>query len=297
MSDNNKPVVLALGFFDSVHKGHQKVIDKAFLLAKEGGYEVAVFTFYGNLKKAIGNEEEKCVYTAEERKIILNSIGVENIFFAPTSREFLSMDKKTFLDFINTKYEIKAYVTGKDYRFGKGGEGDVEYLKEYAKALSQKVLTVDTYIVDGEKVSSSLVKGFLKEGDIEKVNSLIGRNYSITGKVARDRGVGTKLGFPTANVELEEDKLTPKKAVYYGSVEIDGCMHGCIINLGARPTFNLDKTALEVYILDFDGDLYDREIKINFEGYIREIIKFERKEDLVSRLEKDKKFLIVRKVK
>ena len=106
MLENTKPIVLALGFFDSVHKGHQKVINKAFEIAKEQGAEVSVFTFDGNLKKAVGNADEKCVFTSKERLEILKYFGVNNVFFAPVDKSFLSMDKKEFLDFLNDKYNV-----------------------------------------------------------------------------------------------------------------------------------------------------------------------------------------------
>lgn len=297
MLENSKPIVLALGFFDSVHKGHQKVINKAFEIAREQGAEVSVFTFDGNLKKAVGNADEKCVFTSKERLEILKELGVKNVFFAPVDKAFLSMDKKEFLDFLNDKYNVVCYVSGKDYRFGKGGEGSVEYLLEYANSHNQNAYTVDTYTYNGKKISSTLIKEYIKQGDIERVNELLGREYSITGEVVKDRGVGSSMGFPTANIIIDEDRLVPKFAVYHGSVFIYGKEYGAIINLGSRPTFGLNNTVLEANLIDFNGDLYGEKITVKFKGFIREIQKFESVTDLKDQLVKDRKYLIERSSK
>ena len=291
MSENTKPTVIALGFFDSVHKGHQKVIEKAFFLAEKLKASVTVFTFMGNLKKAIGNDDEKMVFTAQEREQILALYGVKQVFFAPVNKEFLSLEPNEFLTFLNEKYNVIGYVSGKDYKFGKFGKGDVEYLSNYAKNRAQEIITVDTLTVGDKKISSTLIKELISFGEIEKVNSLLGREYSVTGEVVKDRGVGKTIGYPTANLKIDAERLLPKNGVYYGNVEVDGNTYRSIINLGSRPTFGIDEGRLEANLIDFKGDLYGKTIKVNFEGFIREIQKFSSVDELKKRLEKDKNFL------
>ena len=291
MLDNNQSVVIALGYFDSVHKGHRKVIANAYTLAQQLNAKPIVFTFEGNLKGAISGKNEKSVYSLEERKIILNEMGVKEIYCAPVNKDFLSLSAKAFLDKLNLDLKIAGYVTGDDYRFGDKGCGDVEFLRAYAKANGQQVMVTNTQTADGLRISTSLIKELLSSGDIKKANYLLDRNYSITGEVVKDRRVGTKLGFPTVNVEVEKEKHLIKNGVYYGKVDVKGRLYKAIINYGARPTFNLKERVLEAHLIDFDGDLYGQTLTIYFEGYLRDIKAFNDSEALKNQLEKDLLFV------
>ena len=285
MLDNkNTPVVIALGYFDSVHRGHQKVIKTAKEQANLIGAKAVVFTFKGNLKSAISGGEEKVVFTPEERTEFLKNAGADFIYFAPVSEEFLSLDKTEFLDFINGEFNIKGYVSGGDYRFGKGGKGCISDIIDYAKHKNQLVITEDTLNEKGEKISTTLIKNCLLDGDVVKANLLLGRDYSISGKVFEDRKVGRKLGFPTVNIKIEKDKHPLKDGVYFGSIILDGKKYKTLINYGARPTYSLNEKLLEAHILDFSGELYGREITVNFSGFLREIIKFKDENGLKAQL-------------
>lgn len=285
MSDKIKTVI-ALGYFDSVHKGHRLIIETAKAKAKKIGSVATVFTFDGNLNYYIGKGDKKYLFSKEERKKIFDSIGANQVFFAPVNKEFLSLTAKEFLDFINAIYDIKAYVCGSDYRFGNGGEGNVDFLKSYAAKNGQEVLIEPFIIEDGEKISTSKIKELLKRGNVKKANSLLGFDYFIDGKVFKDRMVGRKIGFPTVNLEIKEDKSPLKNGVYAGYVLLDK-KYKAIINYGARPTFDLNKKLIEAHILDFDGELYGKDITVSFTDYMRDIIKFSDKEALAERLKKD----------
>ncbi len=287
MLDKVLPTVIAMGYFDSVHIGHQKVIEIARKLADEKGASLTVFTFLGSVKDILNGRKENSVYLPAEREKIIKSLGADEIYFAPITKEFLSLDKKVFLDNLNQKFDIKGYVSGVDYTFGAFGKGNVQYLTEYANAHNQIHVVVDTLNVDGDKVSTTLIKVLLEKGDIEKVNALLGRNYSICGTVVRDRQVGKTLGFPTANILLDNQKFAIKDGVYSGIVEVDEKPYKSIINYGARPTFDLDKKLVEAHLIGFDGDLYGKEIEVQFLGYIRDIKKFESAEKLIEQLEFD----------
>ncbi len=287
MSD--KKTVIALGYFDSVHTGHIKVMQCARELAKKSNSNLVVFTFKGNLKKAIKGEREKCVYTPLERERIIKRIGADQVFFAPISKEFLSLDKKEFLDFLNKKYDIVCYVSGQDYRFGYKGLGDSAYLSEYAKLNNQDYVICPTESYLGEKISTTRIKECLKDGYIVMANIMLGRSYSITGKVFEDRKVGRKLGFPTVNIKIDNDKFKLYDAVYIGRVNIDGVEYKTLINYGARPTYDLGEKLIEAHIIDFNGDLYGREITLYFDDILRDIKKFDSEEELKSQLEQDLK--------
>lgn len=285
MSDKIKTVI-ALGYFDSVHKGHRLIIGAAQKKAEETNSVATVFTFDGNLNYYIGKGDKKYLFTKEERKKIFESIGVKNVFFAPVNKEFLSLDAMAFLDYVNGVFDIKAYVCGKDYRFGKGGLGDVEFLKKYAEEKGQEVLIEPLAKEYGAKIATSGIKELLKEGNVKKTNSLLGFEYFISGKVFQDRMVGRKIGFPTVNVEIDQEKSPLKNGVYAGYVVLDK-KYKAIINYGARPTFNLSKKLIEAHILDFNGELYGKDITVYFTDFMREIIKFDSTDGLIERLRAD----------
>ncbi len=287
MLDKNQRVVIALGYFDCVHKGHRKVIGGAFALAEKLNAKPVVFTFDGNLKGAIKGEREKNVYTTTERMLMLREMGVNDVYCAPINKQFLGLEAKAFLDKINSELNIVGYVTGDDYRFGYKGKGDVEFLKDYATKNAQQVVVTNTETADGLRISTSLIKELLTNGDIKRANYLLDRNYSITGEVVKDRRVGTRLGFPTININVESQKHLIKNGVYYGNVIVDGIKYKAIINYGARPTFNLEEKVLEAHLIDFNGDLYGKTLTISFEGYLRDIVAFKDGIGLKEQLEKD----------
>ena len=295
MQQNSKaPVVLALGYFDSVHTGHRQVIGEASALAKQLHARLVVFTFSGNLRGALSGEDDKCIYTLSEREKIFDDLGVDELFVKPASAKFLSMGKLAFLNLLNKNYNVLSYVCGEDYRFGKGGAGDVEYLKRYAARHSQTVSVKKLVKVCGQKASTTAVKALLKEGKIKKANEMLGRPYSVSGVVFEDRKVGSKMGFPTVNIGLQEDKFRIKDGVYAGHIYLNVNLekpslvrYRALINYGARPTFNLHGKLVEAHIVDYDGDLYGKEITIYFDSFARDIIKFDSAEALQNQLNCD----------
>lgn len=284
---DKKSVVIALGFFDSVHIGHRKVIETAKETAKNLGTETAVFTFGGNLKSVILNREEKFVYSVKERKNLLNDLGITEIFFAPITKEFLSQDKISFLNYLNTIYDIKGYVCGEDYTFGEKGLGNVNTLINYAKERNQQVKIVSSVLDDLGRISTTRIKRLLTDGNIQKANLLLGSNFFVLGEVYGDRKVGKTLGFPTVNIKTEDGKITLLDGVYSGYTIIENKIYKCVINCGARPTFSLYEKVIEAHILDFSNDLYGKEIPIYFLSRIRDVQKFSSKEALIKRITED----------
>ena len=286
MSDNKK-VVIALGYFDGVHKGHQKVIKTQTDFAKKVNAKTVVFTFKSNIRSILSGEEQKYVYSPKEREEVILSLGVNEVLFAPNGKSFLNKGKRAFLNWLNSKYDIKAYVCGEDFRFGRFASGDVEYLKEYAISRGQEVITVDTYLLDGKKLSTTDIKRYLSSGKIEKANAELCKGYFVNGKVFRDRNVGRKLGFPTANILIDEGKQPLKHGVYSCEVRVDGNLYKAICNFGARPTFDLKKTLIEVHVIDHNLDLYGKEIIVYFKSFVRDVIKFDNEKELTLQIQKD----------
>ncbi len=285
MSD--KKTVIALGYFDSVHMGHRKVMQKAREKAQSLGANLAVFTFNGNLRAAVKGEREKSVYTPYEREQILKELGVKEVYFAPVTKEFLDLSRLEFLDLINEKYDIACYVSGEDYRFGKDGAGDKDFLSEYAKNKGQDYVVCPTEKYRGDKISTTRIKVALFNGMIKEAGEMLGRSYSVTGVVFEDRKVGRKLGFPTVNIKIDREKFKLFNAVYKGRVTFDGVEYKTVINYGARPTYELGEKLIEAHIVGFNGNLYGKEITVYFDKLIRGIKRFSSEEELKIQLEKD----------
>lgn len=287
LDDDRKKVVIALGYFDSVHLGHRKVISESIRLAKEKSASAVVFTFKGNLKAMLTGEKEKCVYNVQEREKLLMGLGIDEIYFAPVDFSFLSLGKLAFLNKTNKKYDIIGYVCGADYKFGKFASGDVDDLKRYADGKDQIVLVVDEVVDDGKKISTTLIKKLLANGEVKRARKLLGRSFSVSGEVREDRGVGTTIGCPTANLKIAKDKQPVKDGVYAGRVLVENEMYNAVINYGPRPTFDISDKMLEAHLLNFEGNLYGKEITVFFDDYIREIQKFVSAEKLKEQLEHD----------
>ena len=288
---NLTPTVVALGYFDSVHAGHRKVIEEAKTLAASLSATVTVFTFEGNLRATLSRRDDKYVYSFAERKAVLAEIGVDNVFSQTADFNFLSMGKLAFLNWLNRKLNIKGYVCGVDYKFGKFGKGGLEDLVKYAESNSQALKIVDTLEMDGRRVSTSRIKTLLAAGDIKGANVLLARPYSFSGVVTHDRGVGAALGFPTANIKVEKNKQLLHEGVYAGHVFLDGKRYDTVINFGSRPTFGGKEIVPEAHIIGFSGDLYGQNITLFFDAYIREVRKFFSEDDLKNQLNDDLEFI------
>jgi riboflavin kinase/FMN adenylyltransferase len=288
MLDKEKmPTVLALGYFDSVHVGHRKVIEKAKEYAVSHGAMLTVVTFGGNLRAVLSGAQDKTVYLTKERKELLKQAGADEVYFAPVSANFLSKGKLAYLNMLNKKYKVICYVCGDDYRFGKSGKGNTQDIVRYAKSHNQHSIILDIEKDCGKKISTSYIKELLTSGNVKKANRLLGIPYFVTGKVFEDRKVGRDLGFPTLNVKIDSEKHSLKNGVYSGHIYIDGKKHKTIINYGCRPTFDLCEKLVEAHVLDFNGNLYGKEVKLYFDEFMRDIQKFLSADELKNQLQKD----------
>lgn len=284
------PTVVALGYFDSVHLGHRKVIEEAKKLAEQLSAKVTVFTFDGNLRAALSLRDDKFVYSLEERKAIFAEMGIKDVFVQSVDFNFLSMGKLAFLNWLNRKMNIVGYVCGDDYKFGKFAKGSIEDLAKYAEANSQTLKIVEPLIYGNKKISSSRIKIMLSAGDIKTANELLGRPFSYTGTVVKGKGIGATMGFPTANLKLAKGKQPLKLGVYGGIVTLDGKEYKSVINFGSSPTFSGNEVLIEAHLSGEHGELYGKTITVKFLEYIREIRKFFSKEDLEKQIAKDLDF-------
>lgn len=279
--------VIALGFFDSVHRGHRHLIEKAKERAAENGEKLAVFTFDNNPFGYVGRNEGE-VYTYSERIEMLKNMGVDIVVSATMDNEFSATPAVDFLDKLFSTMKISEVFCGSDYRYGKNGFGDVNLLNIVAKHYKVKVNVVD-FLLDkaDKKISTSTVKQYLSVGNVEAANGLLGEAYHITGVVEKNFGRGKALGFPTANIDIPPEKMCIRHGVYATATVVDGKSYESITNVGDKPTFGVTDVNTETYLIDFDGDLYGKTITVKFFKFIRGIQKYDSKEQLILRLSKD----------
>ncbi len=271
-------LILALGYFDAVHKGHQKVLKKAVSVASEKGLTPASLIF-------VGGKSKKDVFTLNERVRRIFLTGVKTVIVKELSKDFMALSKLKFLEELSSLYDIKAVVSGSDFTFGKNAEGSVETLKEFFG--TDNVYTENLEEENGEKISSTSIKNALLKGDILTANTLLGGNYFISGEVIRGKGLGRDLGFPTANILLDNNKHPINSGVYVTFTVINGVIYPAITNVGAQPTVDGNDTVIETYIDGFFGDLYGKSLTVYFVERLRDIKKFNSIIELKEQLEKD----------
>ncbi|MCD7729076.1 MAG: riboflavin biosynthesis protein RibF, partial [Clostridia bacterium] len=278
----NFPALLVLGCFDAIHIGHAELLKKAKLQAKINGLDLGVMMF--NTGKG-GSQ----LYTFEERCSFLEKYNVKFVLNIDFTEEFKKTSAADFLSTVESFINVKGYMSGKDFRFGAGAKGKSATLKKYAEDEDNGIwyMPVKDVLSQGEKVSTTLIKSCLEQGSISRANELLGRNFSVTGTVCDGSERGTAMGIPTANMQYPENKAHIKQGVYGVEVQFEGNTYKGVANFGSRPTFGEDAPVLETYILDYDGDLYGKEVTISFINYIRGIRKFVDADALCAQIKED----------
>ncbi len=280
-TEYKKPCVMCLGYFDAIHLGHTKIIKTAYDLAKDKGLSLAVFLFTG------GKNKGKDVFTFEERLIKLKALNVDLVVYQKLDKEFMNLTQKEFTDSLFKYYDIKYFLTGKDFTYGKDKGGNVNTLSEEIRNKKGELIIVEDVLTLNEKVSTQKIKESLIKGDISRANTLLGSNYFIRQEVVEGKKLGNKLGFPTINMRLSEDKLLMGSGVYITATIIDDKLYSCITNVGNQPTVNGKDVVIETYIKNFKGNLYGKTLSIYFVEKIREIITFDSVNELKAQLKKD----------
>ncbi len=278
-------VCLALGYFDSVHLGHRSLLAAARAYADAHGVACAVATFSNNAYKLF-NRDGKQVYTYAERLQLFDGL-CEYVLPMRFDSKFKERTAADFLKALFSHYNIKAVVCGYDYLFGAGAKGDAEFLKRYCAEIGKDCTVVDKFELCGTRVSTSLIKHLLATGKIEQANEYLGAPFSLSGKVVHGRGAGRMFDIPTANIKISSAKLLPHSGVYGSTCVIDGITYYGATNVGARPTFGLTASAVEIMLDGFNDSIYDKDIKIFLHKYLRPVTKFETPSELSKQVHKD----------
>lgn len=285
--------IVTIGTFDGVHLGHQKIIRRLVELKKKQGGETVLFTFDPHPRKVLFPDQTdlKLITTTEEKCTLLQQFGIDHVLVFPFTREFSQMQASEYVSEIIAKgLKTDTLVIGYDHRFGSNREGNIETLKALSATYGFKVEEIPAQEINQLNVSSTRIRKAIDEGDVETANQFLGYSFFVTGIVVKGKQLGRTIGYPTANIFVKDkDKLIPKIGVYAVNVEVENKRYKGMLNVGVNPTTDTDnKIKIEVNIFDFDKDIYDAPIKVEFVKWIRNEEKFANLEELKHALANDK---------
>jgi riboflavin kinase/FMN adenylyltransferase len=269
------PVILTIGNFDGLHRGHKRILRKVISRAREEGGTSVVVTFEPHPLKVLYPERApQLIQTLSQKRDILAHLGIQVLLEIPFNVEFGRLPADAFVRLLCERLAPREIYIGDDFRFGFQRAGDITFLKSLASELGYAAYAFPKLKVDGVEVSSTTIRGLLLKGEMEKAVRLLGRPYIIEGVVAHGDGRGKELGYPTANLSIENE-LIPARGVYVAAVDDgDPLLRPAVANLGVRPTFGEGEVTVEVHILEGAGDLYGRRIRCLFFQFLRPEKKF-----------------------
>lgn len=282
------PSIVALGNFDGVHIGHQEIIKE--LISSE--YLGIVYNFYEHPVNIIGGKGSvRVINTRAEKELLLESLGVDLLFYDDFKRVRNMTPKEFVEEMLVRTFQAKKVVCGFNYRFGKENMGDINLLEKLLLGYDIPLKIVPEVKYEGTTVSSSAIREVLISGNITQANKMLGRAYFVKGTVKHGKALGRVFGFPTVNLNFEEGKEIPKNGVYFGKCMLQGITYPVAVSIGVRPTVeNVFEPRLEANIIGFDGDLYGKEIKIDFIERIRDEVKFDSVDSLKKQIALDVEF-------
>lgn len=283
-----KNPVVTLGNFDGIHLGHKTILNYVSAMADRTDGTAVVITFSPHPLKVLSPDLSPAMLTMFKKKVtLIRDEGIGLLVCARFSKRFADQHPRSFAeDVLVGKIGAKEVVVGYDYRFGKGREGTIDYLKKMGKEFGFAVTVIDAYKVGGEIVSSTAIRSFVEEGEIDKASRMLGRYYSIEGRVINGMKQGMAIGYPTANISTPSE-LLPRTGVYAANVNIENKRYNGVVNIGFNPTFKRDRLTIETHILEFKGDLYGCKMEIEFIGRIRNEQEFPSAEELAKQIRKD----------
>lgn len=291
MNDRSMQTIVTVGAFDGVHLGHQEILHRLTSKARELAAESLVITFWPHPSHVLGRPL-KLINTLEEKKQLLLARGIDHLEVLPFTHEFAKMDSAAFIkEYLIDRFHMKFLLLGYNHHFGSDRQGDINVIKEIGHKYGFKAEKAGPVEIKGEKISSSKIRHALAEGHLDTANEFLGYDFFLNGTVVRGQELGRTIGFPTANIGIDdENKLLPRDGVYAVRVKIKNNTLKGMLNIGYRPTVNREKhhKTIEVHILDFEDDIYGQPIRVSFIKRIRDEIKFSGIENLKSQLENDK---------
>ena len=290
---SQKKTILTLGTFDGVHLGHQSILDKLKKATHQGFYESIVLTFFPHPRMVLNQDTSiKLLNTIDEKTKLLANFGIDNLIIHPFDAAFSNLSAEEFVkEILIDQLNIHKIIIGHDHRFGKNRTADISDLILFGKKYGFEVEQINAHEIDEIAISSTKIRKALMEGNIQLANQFLGYSYFISGKVIEGKKIGRTLGFPTANIQINESyKLLPNNGVYIVSSEINDILYFGMMNIGNNPTLGENEQSIEVHYFDMSENIYNKKLKISILEHIRDERKFNSLSDLQAQLEKDKLF-------
>lgn len=277
--------------FDGVHLGHISIIQLLKKIALNKNFETSILTFWPHPRKVFNpNDDLKLLNTLDEKLNLLEKANLDVVFLKSFDEHFRNLTGEEFVkQILIEKLNVKHIIIGHDHVFGKNKSGNFELLQKLSKKLDFEVQQLDAVKEGESNISSTKIRNCLVNGNIVGANKMLGYHYSVSGKVIDGKKLGRTIGYPTANIDVDELKLLPKKGAYIVEVYVKNQFYKGMLSIGTNPTVNGDKLTVEVNILDFNQDIYGEEIMVKFRDFLHEEIKFESLEKLIEKLDEDKK--------
>ena len=270
----NDKCILALGFFDGVHMGHTVLLQECRRLADENQYRAGVVTFGNHPDKLVMGAAPELINTLADRERLLRRSGIDDVIVFPFDRKLKAMPWRDFISMLMEKHNAAGFVCGEDFHFGKHGQGKAEKLMQACEELGIPCSVVPQQRLDGVVISSTHIRHLMETGHMSQAVRFLGHPHMLTGKVIHGFQLGRKLGIPTANLMLPKELVVPKMGVYACVALVNGVRYPAVTNIGTRPTVAGIGITVETWILDYSGDLYGKEITLEFYQFIRPEQKF-----------------------
>lgn len=283
-----EPTAVTLGKFDGLHRGHELLMQNVLKCKKEHGVATVAFTFDMPPRNRVEEIVANVLTTNDEKQYIFEKQGIDYLIECPFTKEVMSMEPETFIGWIATSLNMKFVVVGDDFRFGHKRAGDYHTLQEYEKKYGYKTIVLEKLKDSNRDISSTYVREKIADGNIRKANELLGYHYFIKSEILHGKKLGRRIGMPTINMILPENKLLPPNGVYVTEVLVEGKTYMGVTNVGCKPTVSNERTiGVETYIDNFNQDLYGEKIVVSFLEFIRPEMKFASIEELKAQMESD----------
>ena len=284
-------LALSLGMFDGVHRGHQSIIEALKTTAANKNLIPAALTFWPHPRLIFQPDQPlHLLNTIEEKTVLLEKFGIEKLFVKDFDEKFRNLTGEEFVkEILVKKLNVKYLIVGYDHVFGKNRSGNFELLQKMASEMGFEVQQMEAVDLHNDHISSTKIRNLIAKGQILEANEMLGYAYQLSGKVVHGRQIGRTIGYPTANIDYDPVKCLPKKGGYIVEVLINEKIFRGMLSIGTNPTVNGQKLTAEVYILDFEKDIYGEHITVNFRYFLHNEIKFESLEKLTEKLDEDKR--------
>ncbi len=283
-----KDTLLTIGVFDGVHVGHKYLFSQLIKQAKERGLLSGVVTFRQHPQEVLKQATRlPRLTTTDDKTALIKAVGVDFVVALTFTKETAQIGARDFMTLLQKHLRMKGLVVGADFALGKGREGNIENLRKLGSEMGFSLTVISPIIMNGQVASSSAIRAALTSGDMDTVHRLLGRYFSLSGPVVAGEGRGRKLGFPTANMQVDRQQALPTDGIYATIATVEGKTYKSVTNIGRRPTFDGVDRSVEVFLLDFNGDLYGKKLRIDIVERLREEKKFNSVDELMAQITKD----------